>query len=82
MYNCTYNLTCAFLCTSCAVEIHCYSQEELFENAIHNLCWGVAMFSTLLQNELVTCVSVNVGRGSVVSIATSYGLDGPGIDSR
>ena len=44
-------------------------------------------FSTLLRHNttkslLTPGLTVDVGRGSSVSTATSYGLDGPGIRSR
>jgi hypothetical protein len=38
---------------------------------------------TLLSSMYICpCTGINEGPGSVVGIATAYGLDGPGIESR
>jgi hypothetical protein len=39
----------------------------------------VRLFALLINTE---CLSMEWGRDSVVGIATRYGLDGPGIESR
>ena len=46
---------------------------------------GSLILTLLIQNELFLLISVSInklGPGSSVRIATGYGLDGPGIESR
>ena len=45
-------------------------------------CGAAPTVLTAFNFELIPCNSESGGPGSVVGIATAYGLDGPGIESR
>jgi len=50
-------------------------------NVIHISC-GCLPHTSLLVWNVTVCMYLMCGPGSVVGIATGYGLDGPGIESR
>jgi hypothetical protein len=50
--------------------------------AIGKILYGLRWKESEAHHTFISSIEVKVGRGSVVGIATGYGLDGPGIESR
>ena len=49
---------------------------------IIKILYGLRQTESEAHQTFISSTDVKVGRGSVVGIATGYGLDGPGIESR
>jgi len=54
-----------------------YQESEKSEKSVHLRCWN-----PMCTHQNFECLKKSDGLGSVVGIATAYGLDGPGIKSQ
>ena len=52
------------------------------EDAVYRYVQIVSFSKTVLSTDIMNINNERGGPGSIVGIATAYGLDGPGIESR